>query len=185
MTPILLAVLLNLSPGIQLTDSTTEDRHLRLVDAPPAPEHLWYGAPGLGLDAAGVIFVAVGVGMEAFASPNPSAAYSGVADNLEGAGLAMLALGAPLNHLLNRHPGRAALSFLARLGTFSTIVISRETTKNVAPEIICAALFISVAVVDDVWFARDEVKRDTTIPVVSPWVDVKNQGGGLLVSGSF
>ena len=148
-------------------------------------EHRWYGAPALGLDAAGILFVVTGFTMEALQPRDASMAYRGVADNLEGAGMAVLALGAPLNHLMNNHPGRAGLSFLARVGMFSTVVLARETSKEVAPELVCAALFLAVVAADDVWLARDEVKHTSNLPSVSPWVDTKRQGGGLAVAGTF
>jgi hypothetical protein len=175
MTPLLLIVLVASPPEQQ--------------QPAPQPETRWYGAPSLALDAAGVAFLATGMGMEAFEPPNASMTYRGLADNLEGAGMAVLGIAAPALHLYNHHPGRAALSFLSRAATFSALVAAREFSKQAAPQAVLAALFLAVVTGDDLWLARDEVKPlsgvAAALSAVSPWVDLAHKGGGVSVQLPF
>jgi hypothetical protein len=170
---------------------------IALVAAPPEqqqtapqPEPRWYGVSSLALDAAGVVFLSTGMAMEALEPPNASMTYRGLADNLEGAGMAVLGIAAPAMHLYNHHPGRAALSFFSRAATFSALVAVREFSKQAAPQAVLAALFLAVIAGDDVWLARDEVQPPPSglaaaLSTVSPWVDTAHKGGGVSVQLNF
>jgi len=154
------------------------------VAEPPKPaiEGGWYGGPAVGFDVVASVVTVVGLAEPDHAGIIPGGVVYG--------------LGAPINHLLHGHPGRAAISFGTRVLAGALVwptlddhilVCDAPTCHDPGKPLTLAAIFMAgVMAADDLWLAREPaapaLPRGT---MLAPGVIAKPGTALLSLTGRF